>query len=147
MSPALAGGFPIHCTTRQVPVGILGRKVLDGVKSSKWGWLSRRQFDLTSFFPHKAAARAGSTGGAPGLPGACSPPPGPLSTKGCGDDTLGWAGSLHRGTEAPVQVPGVPFREVLLTSSICKTPRSAGLSPETRDTGCSCFYILPVGKW
>ena len=46
-----------------------------------------------------------------------------------------------------MQVPGVTFREALLTSSICKTPRPAGLSPETRDTGCSCFYILPVGKW
>ena len=45
-------------------MGLLDRKVLDGVRSSQWGWLSRRQFDLTSFFTHKAAARARSTRGA-----------------------------------------------------------------------------------
>ena len=115
--------IPIHRTTRQVPVGLLDRKVLDGVRSSQWGWLSRRQFDLTSFFTHKAAARARSTRGATRVAQRSLSIPGPLPTKGCWDDTLGRAGSLHRGMGAPVQVPGVTFREALPTSSICRTPR------------------------
>ena len=73
--------------------------------------------------PTRLLPRQGALEGPPGLPSARSPFPGPLPTKGCWDDMLGQAGSLHRGTEAPVQVPGVTFREALPTSSICKTPR------------------------
>lgn len=45
---------------------------------------------------------------------------------------------------SPVQVPEVMFQEALLISSIWKTHRLAGPSPETQGMGCSCFQISAV---